>query len=316
MPEVEMDPLNLSSDFICDLITSGKGWGDDILLRLILSFHDARTQLRSISLHWRRLIEVRFSPHVKYDQPSGGQCAIVVEEDLQLNKLVYTATLQFDMSATKATSSSSMPGNASEDTECGGYLPTEAAMLAKDSPNKASISKVAFTNWVPSYYRSNANDDRAMVHDMSEDDAIATWILVSKLLKHGLHGTDEKSSSSAAGGSNARLNGELCIACGGSGLNCRLCHGTGVREGTTDAVDRQGISKCTTSRAFLWVRCGDDLNPLCSRSNSLELARKRPLSTRELQMLQALLDHRRNPALQIQTRTQTPVVPFGGVSNV
>merc|ERR1712032_606815 len=326
-------------DMMCDLITGGRGWGDDMILRLILSFHDAKVQLRSVSPPWRYLVEAGFPLHVKYDPPLGGQGLVEVEEDLQMNKLLFSATLQFSNNMIGAASDSSFQGDSQQRAEnafvkddARGCFPdrsgssspkqqesaTEVSNQSNECPNLTRASRVTFTNWVPSYYRSNANDDRAMSHDMSEEDAVATWILVTKLLQ-GSEGGTEASRSSPGAASQSQRRGEMCIACNGSGFGCRLCSGTGIREGTGLSAHQSSSNDSRARSGFLWVRCGVDRDLSCGRDTSgitTELAVKRRLSSQELKALMELLDHRRNPRLQLRKRAPAPFVQFGGVSNV
>lgn len=343
MDENPIEPLTPPFDLMCDLITSGRGWGDDMILRSILSFHDAKVQLRSVSPTWRNLVEARFPLYVKYDPPLGGQGVVEVEEDLQMNKLHWCATLQFGKKMAGAVSDSSLQGDSQQRGEKSfgkddhsGYLQIanapsspgqpgqqesaiEFSSLSKECSNSAIASKVTFTNWVPSYYRSNANDDRTMSHDMSEEDTIATWILVTKLLQGDKCGKDaSRLSPGADDHSQLPQRGEACFACNGNGVGCRLCSGSGVREVTSPSTG-PSFDESYARSSFLWVRCGVDRDLSCGRNNReimSELAIKRPLSSQELKALKDLLDHRQNPHLQLRRRAPAPFVQFGGVSNV
>merc|ERR1712232_860825 len=98
--------------------------------------------------------------------------------------------------------------------------------------------------------------------------------------------------------------GEPCFACSGNGFNCRLCGGTGIREGTALST-RQSFNDSNARSAYLWVRCGVDRDLSFGRNssdNTPEMAMKRPLSSRELKALRDLLDHRQNSRLQLRKR--------------
>merc|ERR1711908_160082 len=147
--------------------------------------------------HWRVVVESRFPPHQKYEPPCGGLGFVELEEDLQMNKLIYSTTLRFGKGVCSAPSISISSSDAqSQPQQCKsrpqesgreGYASGEqrdgelleedvAALQGRSEAPQGGISTVAFMNWVPSYYRSNANDDREVVHEMEESDAIAAWI--------------------------------------------------------------------------------------------------------------------------------------------
>lgn len=264
-------------------LVSGKGWVDNMVLRLVLGFDGPKVHCRAVSPHWRDEVEAGSPPYRRYDPPRGGLATIELEEDLQMNKLLFSASLRIGSSDIVGPVSCSSP------TDAGG--------------RNVSGSTVAFMNWVPSYYRSNPNDDRGEVHDISEEDAISTWILVTKLLSCEPPQNDT--------GADWVLPGEACIACSRSG--CRLCSWTGVRNGDMLLRGRGAAWSGEGCRGFLRVRCGSGSHT--PQDDSTMFVPKHRLSSREVAWLRALLDHRRNPRLQRQERERAPIVPFGGVSN-
>eukprot|EP00931_Biecheleriopsis_adriatica_P079307 TRINITY_DN52711_c0_g1_i1.p1 TRINITY_DN52711_c0_g1~~TRINITY_DN52711_c0_g1_i1.p1 ORF type:complete len:334 (+),score=48.79 TRINITY_DN52711_c0_g1_i1:36-1037(+) len=333
--------MELSSDLVCELVVSGRGWGDDTILCQIFNFHDSKVELRSVASHWRQIVEGRYPKHQKFDPPEGGQCIIEIEEDLQMNKLIYCATLHFSLASTSGLiqelrqqqQSSPSVQESAEDSEtrknckegyvsCDKSMHSSARQEVEASRRQAGISKVAFTNWVPSYYRSNANDDREVVHVMEETDAIATWILVTKLLRRDACGAGgDAASSDRAHGSTVetQLRGDSCIACSGRGFNCRLCQGTGLRENAGPGGSAAAVHS-SAYHSFLWVRSnshGPSFSDMDTNAvRTWELAKKHPLTPEEVGKLQALLDYRRNPRLLRKERATPAIVPFGGVSKV
>lgn len=316
----------------CECIMGGQGWGDDIILRRVLSFGSFRVRLRAVTSRWLQLIESRFPPPRKFDPPQGCLAFIELEQDLQLNKLIYSATLRIGHGLVQRESA-----DQSGYMECGKLLPSEnahssgqymnetASACAAAQPGRYNAlqphtSTVAFMNWVPSYYRSNTNDDREMVHELEEEDAIAIWIFVTKLLCQGERDAS-RGTGAAAQEESAFQNRETCIACSGNG--CRICGGTGIRPGAPTGTS-VGAVKTEACRGFLWVRCGGSDGALCSSSvnegadqpGPVTLARKHAVCMEELSGLQNLLDHRRNLRLRCQERAPARFVPFGGVSNV
>jgi len=299
-----------------------------MILRRIMSFHDSKVHLRTASPHWRQLIEARFPPHTKYDPPYRGQGFVVVEEDLEMNKIIYSATLKFASSDGSLRSGSFESSTGTSDSVSrfgtGETSPKQRLRTSvEEHAAQTNGSKVSFTNWVPSYYRSNANDCREVVHEMDEADAIATWILITKLLNK--HESDIATSGSRVMPEDERSEtvsrGGSCIACSGRGWGCRVCNQTGVREFTSmsprdDARTATGSVGC----GFLWVRCGGDLDVSCcsnqSTANQWVLTKKHPLLLQDLIAIQSLLDHRRNPRLRRKDQVPAQFVPFGGVSNV
>lgn len=264
IPDLASDPTGL---------VSGGGWLDNVILHLVLGFDGPRVRCRAVSPLWRDVVEAGSPPYRRYDPPRGGLAVIELEEDLQLNKLLYSVSLRFGSSAAER----SVPG-----------------------------STVAFMNWVPSYYRSNPNDDRGEVHGIPEDDAISAWILVTKLLSRVPPPPEDT-------GVDLVLHGrEACIACSGSG--CRLCGGAGVRNGAGPLRGGTAASSAEGCRGFLRVRSGIGSHAPQEGCSAMSVPKHR-LSSQEVTRLRALLDHRRNPRLQRQERARAPIVPFGGVSN-
>jgi len=298
---------NIFAGSTCDPPTGEKGWGDDMILCCVLSFDDSKVQHRAVSLCWRQLIEAMFPPYRKYDPPEGGLGLVEFEEDLQMNKLIYSATLRI--------------GNNTINRDCAGSkaeeeqprsTSDELTLQGRSVATRGKTSTVAFLNWVPSYYRSNANDDRDnVVHEIEETDAIAVWILVTKLLcREKVRGDNDEGSIRADSvtednAGELQAGGETCIACSGAG--CRLCGGTGFRAGTGPEPASQSRQQKDV-RGFLRVQCGGSIDV------SLFSAGKHPLSSVEVRQLQALLDHRRNSRLLRCKRARAPIVPFGGVS--
>lgn len=323
-------------DSTCECIMGGQGWGDDIILRRVLSFGSFRVRLRSVTSRWLQLIDSHFPPPRRYDPPQGCLAFIELEQDLQLNKLIYSATLRIGHGLIQRESAHPGSGEGGY-MECEKLLPSAAAHSSGQHMNETTracaaaqpgrstapqphTSIVAFTNWVPSYYRSNANDDREMVHELKEEDAIAIWIFVTKLLCQGERDASRRTGA-VAQDESAFQNGETCIACSGNG--CRICAGTGIRPGEATRTS-VGAVKTEGGHGFLWVRCGGSDGALCANSVSdcadharpVTLARKHAVSLQDLCGLQSLLDHRRNPRLKRQEQAPVRIVPFGGVSNV
>eukprot|EP00419_Tripos_fusus_P016649 CAMPEP_0172759000 /NCGR_PEP_ID=MMETSP1074-20121228/166833_1 /TAXON_ID=2916 /ORGANISM="Ceratium fusus, Strain PA161109" /LENGTH=292 /DNA_ID=CAMNT_0013592691 /DNA_START=127 /DNA_END=1005 /DNA_ORIENTATION=- len=292
-----------------------------MILCLVLSFDDSKVQRRAVSLCWRHLIEARFPSYRRYDPPKGGLGFVELEEDLQLNKLIYSATLRLGNNNVRSSSAAS-------NTEEQQPATTDLTLQGRFAARRSKLSTVAFLNWVPSYYRSNANDDRnEVVHEIEESDAIALWILVTKLLcrdmsqggnDEGLMRADTVTEGHASG---LHASGETCIACSGAG--CRLCAGTGLRVGVGPGLASHAWSKKDV-HGFLRVRCGGSGDASFQNDDAISgqnggeliLAGKHPLSSEEVRQLQALLDHRRNDKLLRCERTRASIVPFGGVSNV
>jgi len=276
---------------IYDSLMSGNGWLDNVILCSVFRFDDSKVQRRAVTPYWRKLVETQFPPHRKYNPPAGGSARIELEKDLGLNKLIYTATLSIGSNASGYNSSSASEETPQQLDEAGTHEHTVA-------------STVAFLNWVPSYYRSNPNDDRSMFHEILEDDAIAAWILVTKL--------SQRDESMIAGSKpeeiNSQSQAEACVACSGNG--CWVCSGSGIREGTAGhSANIHSPQEC--GHGVLRVRC-------CSEDNirSSIRAEKHVLSSQEVDSLQAFFDHRRNPGLRQIECKRAPIVPFGGVSNV
>lgn len=141
---------------------------------------------------------------------------------------------------------------------------------------------MAFLNWVPSYYRSNPRrGHREVVCELEEADAIATWILVTKLLR--CHGE-----------SQSRLPDHGAAGVVAAGLD------------TTAMARERSMGE---GRGSLRVRCGTE-------NAASDAGTRILLSGQEVGQLQAFLDHRRNPRLHRQEQEEEPVVPFQGVSSV
>jgi hypothetical protein len=316
----------MTADFFVDSqydsILGGTGWGDDMILQWVLSFDDSKVQRRAVSSCWRQLIEARF-PHRKYDPPEGGVGVLEFEKDLQMNKLIYSVTLQFGRNGSPCSESSKAELQQQQEKE----QPPLDSLKLEHSNSTGTSSSVAFMNWVPSYYRSNLNDDRdQVVHEIEETDAIAVWILITKLLHQGIAQGD-KGQIMADAATEGGPGLETCIACSGSG--CRLCGGRGIRRmppAPPPSVHFESPGGPTAFEArrpygFLRVRCGSGSSDDSPSEGGNEhepmntLAEKRPLSSLEVTEIGALLDHRNNARLMRRKCPRAPIVPFGGVRN-
>merc|ERR1711924_574115 len=143
-------------------------------------------------------------------------------------------------------------------------------------------------------------------------DAIAIWILVTKLLQGSKAGAKASSLSREGADNLSQLprRGETCLACNGNGFGCRICSGTGIRE-STDPSTHPSFAGSSARSGFLWVRCSGDRDLSCGSNTGgivSALAIKRPLSSQELKALMDLLDHRQNPRLQLRKRAPAPFV--------
>eukprot|EP00927_Polykrikos_kofoidii_P062933 TRINITY_DN57743_c0_g1_i1.p1 TRINITY_DN57743_c0_g1~~TRINITY_DN57743_c0_g1_i1.p1 ORF type:complete len:212 (+),score=30.43 TRINITY_DN57743_c0_g1_i1:83-718(+) len=187
---------------------------DDVVFA-ILEAHGTRCDARAVTPRLRTFIEQHFRLR-RFAPPSGQAFCLDIEVDHHMTKSLYCA--QF-----------------------GGTNAGEAGGVA---------GEVTFVKWLPAYFRTVANSNRGLNHEIKDSDACALWRTISKVREVRERGgsiDSDVSSSSSSDMPREAAQGYLVLS-----------EGEGAQDdGSTKMGNRQVIGRLSQNETDLVMKVVD-----------------------------------------------------------